>query len=335
MTDQPADAVPAQADALASARARRGPLTWTVHVVAVAGLAVPAWAAVTSWGAVIHGYPLYAILLLATVAGSAVVGIRTLRSQHRRAGWRRVGRVVLIVGSIVWIALIAWLRPFTAVEPALAAMISDAKVTVSETPTQIVMTPAGDASTTGVFFQSGAKVEARAYAAVLRPLAEAGYTVVIPKQPLGIAFLAMGTFDSAKSHYPTVTSWVLAGHSLGGTVASMQADSGDTDPASPVVGLLLYASYPASDISTSLTATVLSVSGSNDGLATPADIAASKANLPTGAAFTVIDGAVHAFFGDYGPQPGDGTPAISHEDARQQISDASVGFVRSLDGHHT
>ena len=45
MTDEPADASPAQADELASAPARPGPLTWTVRVVANAGLAVPAWAA--------------------------------------------------------------------------------------------------------------------------------------------------------------------------------------------------------------------------------------------------------------------------------------------------
>ncbi len=75
---------------------------------------------------------------------------------------------------------------------------------------------------------------------------------------------------------------------------------------------------------------MLSVSGSNDRLATPSDIEASKANLPAGSTFTVIQGAVHAYFGDYGPQPGDGVPTISHDDARQQISDASVEFVRGL-----
>ena len=55
-------------------------------------------------------------------------------------------------------------------------MDSDAAVTVTESATQIVMTPTGEVSSTGVFFQPGAKVDARAYAAVLRPLAEAGFT---------------------------------------------------------------------------------------------------------------------------------------------------------------
>ena len=36
---------------------------------------------------------------------------------------------------------------------------------------------------------------------------------------------------------------------------------------------------------------------------------------------------MHAYFGDYGPQPGDGTPTITHDDARSRISTATVDFV--------
>ena len=301
-----------------------------VRLVAAAGILVVAWACITGWGAIVHGYPLYAVLLLATVAGSAVIGVRTLHPRPRRARWRRVVRVVLVVASIGWVGLMAWLRPFTAAEPALAAMNSDATVTVAEYPSQIVMTPTGAVSHTGVFFQPGAKVDARAYAAVLRPLAESGFTVIIPKQPLGIAFFSIPTFDAVKPAYPGITRWVVGGHSLGGSIAVMEANSGDHDPTAPVVGLLLYASYPVSDVSSSLTAKVLSLSATNDGLATPDKVQASTSTLPAGTGFTAIEGAVHAFFGDYGPQPGDGTPAISHDDARGQISSASVAFVRDL-----
>ncbi|WP_295127115.1 hypothetical protein [uncultured Leifsonia sp.] len=44
----------------------------------------------------------------------------------------------------------------------------------------------------------------------------------------------------------------------------------------------------------------------------------------------MIDGASHAQFGDYGPQPGDNTPTIGHDDARKHISDASRSFLDSL-----
>jgi dienelactone hydrolase len=82
-------------------------------------------------------------------------------------------------------------------------------------------------------------------------------------------------------------------------------------------------------MSTSLSSGVLSISAGNDGLATPADIEASKANLPSSSEFLVIDGAVHAFFGDYGTQSGDGIPTISQDTARAQISAASLDFVTS------
>jgi len=330
MTDQPGGRADDSSDHAASTAAMSSWITWAVRVTAAAGLLAVAWACLTGWGAIVHGYPLYAGLLIATVLGAAFFGWRSLGPRNARAGWRRVARIVLIVASIVWIGVMAWLRPFAAVEPALEAMRSDAAVTVAESPTQIVMTPTGPASRTGVFFQPGARVDARAYAAILRPLAEAGYTVVIPKQPLGIAFLAVTAFDSAKPAFPGITGWVLGGHSLGGTVAAIQADSGDSDPVAPVVGLFFYASYPAEDIGASLTATVLSLSGTKDGLATPDQIDASRANLPAGSTFIAVDGAVHAFFGDYGPQPGDGQPTISHDDARNQISRESVDFVSLL-----
>jgi dienelactone hydrolase len=103
----------------------------------------------------------------------------------------------------------------------------------------------------------------------------------------------------------------------------MEAGDGGAD------ALLLYASYPASDMA-SLDAQVMSVWASDDGLATPADIEASRSDLPTGTQFVEIAGAVHAFFGDYGPQPGDGTPTISHDEARTQISAASLGLLAAL-----
>ncbi|WP_418275403.1 alpha/beta hydrolase [Isoptericola jiangsuensis] len=305
--------------------------TWALRVVAVAGPVVVAWVCLTAWGAVVHGHPLYAVLLALTVVGCGLGLWCSTRPRAARSRRRRVAGVALVVVATGWVAAMAWLRPFTAVEPALTAMTSDADVTVTESATRIVLEPVGDAGGTAVFFQPGAKVEARAYAAVLRPLAEAGHTVVVAKQPVGIAFLATGAFDAARDAYPGPERWVVGGHSLGGVVASSEADDADSEVVAPVVGLLLYASYPAGDVSTTLTAQVESISATQDGLSTPAKIDAARADLPAGTGYTVIDGAVHAFFADYGPQPGDGTPTITHDDARRQISQASVRFVDGLD----
>ena len=283
----------------------------------------------------VHGNPAYPVLLALTVLGALGALWRARRPRARPGGWRLVGRGLLLVLAVGWVAAMVWLRPFAAVQPALAAMRSDAAVTVTESATRIVLAPTGStgaASEVGVFFQPGARVDARAYAAVLRPLAEAGHPVVIAKQPLGIAFLALSAFDGARSARPDVSRWVVGGHSLGGTVAVIQADGADADRVAPAVGLLLYASYPAGDVRGSLTTAVESVSGSKDGLATPAKIDASRVDLPADATFTVIEGGSHAQFGAYGPQPGDGIPTITDEQARTLISEASLRFVDSLDG---
>jgi hypothetical protein len=298
---------------------------WVVLLACAAAVAVVGWVLLTAPDAVVHAHPVYPALLAATVVGALAVGWRTARrTPARRSALRWAVGVLLLGFAVIWVGAMAWLRPFAAVEPALTAMRSDAAVAVSESATTIVLRPTGDPDGTGVLFQPGARVDARAYAAVLRPLAEAGHPVVIAKQPLGIAFLALG------DAHPEVTRWVVGGHSLGGTVAAIEADDTDDAPTAPAAGLLLFASYPASDISSSLTAAVESVSGSRDGLATPANIEASRANLPADAGFTVIEGAAHAQFGDYGPQPGDGTPTISDDEARTEISQAAVGFVDGL-----
>lgn len=314
----------------AAAATRPAWLTWAIRAIAVAGLVVVAWVCLTAWPVLVHGHPLYSVLLALTVAGCVAVLVRNVRPRGAGGRGRRVGSIVLAVLAIGWVATMAWLRPFPAVEPALTAMTSDAVVTVTETATRIELVPVGEASGTAVFFQPGARVDARAYAAVLRPLAEAGYPVVIAKQPVGIAFLALGAFDDARDAHPEIAQWVVGGHSLGGVAAANEADTADSDQVAPAVGLLLYASYPAGDVSETLTAAVESISGSLDGLSTPSQIEASRADLPADASFTVIEGGVHAFFGDYGPQPGDGSPTISHDDARTQISDASLAFVESL-----
>jgi dienelactone hydrolase len=302
-------------------------MSWVVRGLAVLGLAVVAWALLTQWPAVWHGHPAYAVLLGLTVLGATWALWLHRRARPMPGGWRRLGSAALVVGSVGWLVSAVYFRPFSAEEPAVAAMASDDRVQVRESATRIVLEPVAAAAPTAVLFQPGARVEARAYAAVLRPLAEAGHRVFIVKQPLGIAFLATGALDDVRAAQPDAQAWVVGGHSLGGTVAALQADDADEDATAPVTGLLLYASYPASDLSESLRAQVRSISGSNDGLATPADIEASRADLPADAQFEVIDGAVHAFFGDYGPQPGDGEPTISHDEARTLISDASVAFL--------
>lgn len=302
---------------------------WITRGVFTLGVAVTLWAAISTGEMLLHGHPAYAIFLGVVFLACLVIAVRSWRRPTPAGRKFMVLRGIGLVASCAVLALTWWLIPYSATPAALAAMTSDDMLTVTETPTQIVLTPTGIPREIGVFFQPGALVDARAYAATLRPLAENGHTVVIPKQPFGIAFLSTGAFTSAQNQHPPVERWVVGGHSLGGVVAAMDAQSFAQEGADPVAGVLFFASYPATDMS-ALPLPVLSISASNDGLATPEKIDAARPTLPKDTIFTTIEGAVHADFGDYGPQSGDGEPAISHADARAQISRESLAFITSL-----
>jgi dienelactone hydrolase len=119
----------------------------------------------------------------------------------------------------------------------------------------------------------------------------------------------------------------VGGHSLGGVSASSFALA-NTD----IKGLVLYASYPVESLRGRPGLSVLSVSGTKDGLSTPDKIQASRELLPPDTEFAAVQGGVHAFFGDYGDQPGDGEPGISRSAAQQQIGTATVSFLGQLPG---
>ncbi|RMI09206.1 alpha/beta hydrolase [Cellulomonas triticagri] len=242
-------------------------------------------------------------------------------SRARRA-LRATGAGVGLVLLAVLAGAAAWLRPFPATPVALDALASDDTVEVVETGGWYAFVPRGVEPTTGLVYSPGARVDVRATAVVLRPLAEAGHVVVALKEPLGIALTSPEQPAAAMAAYDGVTSWTMGGHSLGGVAAASFAAAHDDE----VAGLLLHASYPLGDMSDA-DLRVTSVSGSADGLTTPDKIEASRADLPAGTTFVEVEGAVHAFFADYGPQPGDGTPTVSRADAQQQIVAASLAAL--------
>ena len=188
------------------------------------------------------------------------------------------------------LAVVLWLRPHPADDGAVAATVPSSTVDVVSTPTAWELRPTRTEGA-GVVFFPGALVDPRAYLALLRPLAEQGHLVVVVKPPLGVALLASAR--PALDAHGATTSWAVGGHSLGGVAAA-------------------------------------SVFGENDGLSTPADIDASRDRLPPSTVFTEVPGAVHAFFGDYGPQAGDGTPTTDRATAQRLIVAATAGFVDGL-----
>ncbi|MFJ4108406.1 alpha/beta hydrolase [Oerskovia enterophila] len=306
-------------------------------VLGVALVAAPVWVVATTGDTVRHQHwALAAVLGASVVAGLLILAVALLGARRRDRGpsprrprARRILRGVAVgIGIAVLVVLAAavvWLRPFPATAPALAALESDGSVEVRDEAGWIAFVPRDGAATTGLVYSPGARVDVRATAAVLRPLAEAGYLVVALKEPLGIAFTSPNQSASAMAAFDEVDTWAVGGHSLGGVVASSFAAAHDDE----VTGLLLHASYPSGDMSTA-DVEVTSVWGSRDGLTTPDKIEASRADLPATTEFVEVPGGVHAFFADYGEQPGDGQPATSRADAQAQIVEASIGALDRL-----
>jgi hypothetical protein len=298
-------------------------------------LAAPGWVIASTGDAVAHQHAsLGALLAVSAVAGAALLAAAAVGWVRRDAGrparrrvLRTVGTVVVLVLGAVLAAATVWLRPFSATQPALDALVSDDAVEVQEAAGWYAFVPQGTEPTTGLVYSPGARVDVRATAAVLRPLAEAGYLVVALKEPLGIALTSVNQPASAIAAFDGVEHWAVGGHSLGGVAASSFAAAHDD----VVDGLLLHASYPLGDMRDA-DLLVTSVSGSQDGLTTPADVESSRADLPASTTFVEVEGAVHAFFADYGPQPGDGEPGVSRAEAQAEIVAASRAALDAVAG---
>ncbi|MGA1836708.1 alpha/beta hydrolase [Herbiconiux sp. 11R-BC] len=252
----------------------------------------------------------------ATTAGRPSRPTRTGRTRRRRPALRIT--LVAIAAALI-AAVSAFLVDahvtFSAERAPVQAVADDLAVHTRWSYPSVVMTPGDDSTGAGLVFFAGAKVDPLAYADKLRGLVDGGTTVVIIRPPLNYAIFEWRPFSDFSALAPEVTEWFVGGHSLGGVKACQYAH----DPA--VAGLVLLGSYCAGDES-GLGKPVVSVSGSNDGLSTPAKIEASRASLPSDTVFVEIEGANHAQFGDYGVQPGDGVSTIDDERMRAQLTAA-------------
>ena len=138
----------------------------------------------------------------------------------------------------------------------------------------------------------------------------ARYLVVIAGMPLNLAVFGVNTANDVIASYPQVNSWVIGGHSLGGTMAAQFA----YENPSKIRELVLWAAYPASgaDLSEN-TLSVTTIRGTNDGLVSSKQIDDSLELLPPSTVRVEIAGGNHAQFGWYGDQGGDNPATITRE----------------------
>lgn len=242
--------------------------------------------------------------------------------------WARIAfSAILLVLLLATAGFVIWAEsPLGPMPEALAALETDNAVRV-ETDPWFTFRPQAQAPTSGVIIYPGGRVDPRSYAPAARALAEKGHLAVITPMPLNLAVLDSGAAADVVTAHPEIETWVVGGHSLGGTMAARYAEAN----ADVVDGLMLWASYPADDALAAHTEpAVLSIYASNDGLSTTDEIEASREDLPADTRWVEIVGGNHAQFGWYGEQPGDGQATISRIEQQEQIVTETAGFLEEL-----
>jgi Alpha/beta hydrolase family len=184
-------------------------------------------------------------------------------------------------------------------------------------------------STTGVLFYGGGLVDPRAYSVLAAPLADEGYTVLIPVFANDLAFgipCGTGRLEWAQQLYPDIDTWILAGHSFGGVAAISDAWVALEDGDPTVGGVVLLAAdvqplvcgtgefidYSGTDLP------MAAVTATEDGVLNFTRWEENTAFLTNDTLFVSIEGGNHGQFGDYNDTLR--TPILGQMDGEATIS---------------
>ncbi|GAA0235418.1 alpha/beta hydrolase [Metaclostridioides mangenotii] len=227
--------------------------------------------------------------------------------------------IMAIIVFVIW-ANITYKPQMLAEE----ALVSDKNVEVSVNKF-ISFSPIGKTPTKGFIFYPGAKIDPEAYAPLCKAIAEKGYQVVIVPMPLNLATLSINKGEKVIDKYQSIDTWIVGGHSLGGTMAAKFARNNNN-----VDGVVLLASYPMGDELKDLGKDVLSIWGSKDGVLNFENLINAKANLPDDTTYVEIEGANHSQFADYGDQKGDNEAIVSQEKQLDITTSSILKFLKNI-----
>lgn len=247
----------------------------------------------------------------------------------KKINWRIFLAIFIIAVLVVATVFVFWASDaYPANEIALEAMESDSQVFVNAERGVIIFFPADNPRPeTGFIFYPGGKVDYRAYAPILKMIANNGYFVAVTPAPLNLAMFDVNAAARIEAGYPEIQNWFVGGHSLGGVAASSYAASHPN-----IKGAVLWGSVPANDLLRVNNMPTLLLYGDNDGLISLEMYNNSRDSLPLDATFVVIEGGNHAQFGSYGEQAGDGVATISPQEQWTQTVNATVEFMRNTIG---
>ena len=179
----------------------------------------------------------------------------------------------------------------------------------------------GPGKDSAIIFYPGGKVESKAYAPLLFQLADSGVDCFLLDVRFKLAIFDKNKADKVLNDNYKYTNWYLAGHSLGGVVASKYANKNDTR----VAGLILLASYPNEKVGNNIK--MLSIYGSEDGALNMKKYSEAKKYYIINNNEIVIIGVNHSQFGNYGLQKGDNEAMIPRREQQATTVDSILKFI--------
>ena len=218
--------------------------------------------------------------------------------------------LAVLTGGFLWYAS----DYYRAEDTALAVLAQEDGITVRDNLT--ILSPSYPTDT-AVIFYPGAKVEGAAYLPLLDQLRQTGVTCILVEMPFHMAIFDPDAALDVIPQFPEIRHWYIAGHSMGGAMASQFASS-HPDQADGLIllGAYLYGDYPPED--------TLTIYGSlNQSVEDKIDYTEN---------IVEIEGGNHAQFGNYGPQKGDLPAGISAEEQQRQTVEVIQSFLADRSG---
>ena len=233
-----------------------------------------------------------------------------IKSMSRRKKWRLAGGSVLLLLVILGGAFFWYVSDYYRAEDvALEVMARDSGITVQDDLTILSPTYPTD---TAIIFYPGAKVEAEAYLPLLDQIRQTGVACILVHMPFHMAIFDANAAEEVIAQFPEFQHWYIAGHSMGGAMASkFAADHPDQVDGLILMGAYIYGDYPDEK--------TLTIYGSlNQSVEDHIDYTEN---------IVEIEGGNHAQFGNYGPQKGDPAAEISAQEQQAQTVAAIEAFL--------
>lgn len=236
------------------------------------------------------------------------------KQMSRRKKWLLAGGIVLPVLAIL-AGTFSWYVSdyYRAEDVALEVLAQDS--TIKEQDNLTILSPTYPTDT-AIIFYPGAKVEAEAYLPLLDQIRQRGVTCILVHMPFHMAIFDVDAAEEVMEQFPEYQHWYMAGHSMGGAMASQfAADHPDEVDGLILLGAYIYGDYPDED--------TLTIYGSlNQSVEDHIDYTEN---------IVEIEGGNHAQFGNYGPQKGDLPATISAEEQQKQTVEAIEAFLARRD----